>query len=127
MSFVYRFETGEGEGTFSATRRYFSENPGKLLETAVHVVKENDYWLLLPLLPLENLEFYWTEEGRRRYEHTFLTVQKHCLSDVRLISLPYAKLPGEVVYEDAFQIGIRANRDKSHLPNPYREPLAFCF
>lgn len=123
---LYRYITENGEGSFSATRRHITKRES-LLERAITVVEENTYWLFFPYLKETNLEFYWTEEGRRRFEHTFLPVQEECLERVCVFSLNYHELPGDVVYEDPYQVGIRAREDKSHLPNPYLDRGAFSF
>lgn len=123
---LYRYVTNNGEGSFSATRRHISGRES-LLERAIAVVEENTYWLFFPYLQEANLEFYWTEEGKRRFAHTFLPVQQECLDEVCEFSINYHELPGEVVYEDLYQVGIRAYRDKSNLPNPYLDREAFSF
>lgn len=123
---LYRYTTEIGEGSFSATRRRIHEH-GSLLERALTVVEENTYWLFFPYLNETNLEFYWTEEGKRRFAHTFLPVQQECLATVCEFSISYHELPGDVVYEDPYQVGIRAHKDKSHLPNPYLNREAFSF
>jgi hypothetical protein len=116
---LYRYTTN-GEGTFSAGRRLLNTQPKEFIEKMLEVVRRNKSWLRLPELSMDNLEFYWTEEGKSKYEEDFLPMHRQYLPDIKLEVVNYDELPGEVVYEDEHQVGIRASHDKSHLPNPYR-------
>lgn len=117
---LYRYTTN-GEGTFSAGRRFLDTQPKDFIEKMLEVVKRNKSWLRLPELPIDNLEFYWTEEGKLKYDAEFLLMHKRYLPNIKLDKVSYDALPGDIVYEDKHQVGIVANHDKSHLPNPYRK------
>lgn len=124
---MYRYITSSGEGAFSATRRFIEEQSEEFLHLLQSAVKENADWLFFPTLAEGNLEFYFTEEGKERYEARFLPIQKKCLQEVHRIAVEFENLPGDILYEDPYQIAIRAVHDKSHLPNPYQEPSRYCF
>lgn len=127
MRVLYRYTTEEGEGAFSAARRHLAAAQDDRHERAYVIVRENEYWLSFPEVAESNLEFYWTEEGRRRYEHTLFELQRECVANIRVHMIEFEALPGTIVYEDEYQVGIRAHHDKSHLPNPYHNRAAFCF
>ncbi len=96
------------------------DQPSEFIERVLSVVKANKSWLALPEMEETNLEFYWTEEGKAKYDQFFLPIHHEYLPDIQLQTIGYDALPGKVVYEDEHQVGIKANHDKSHLPNPYR-------
>lgn len=116
---LYRY-TSNGEGTFSAGRRLLDEQPKEFIDRMVQVVKDNKQWLVLSRIEHDNLEFFWTEKGKEEYEKTFLPMHREYLPNIEITEVKREELLGEIVYEDEHQIGIKAKRDKGHLPNPYR-------
>ena len=116
---LYRYTT-QGEGTFSAGRRLIDSLGAELKSEVLSVVANNKSWLTLPKLNERNLEFYWTELGKSKYEESFLPVHRKYLVNIVLETIEYSELSGPVVYEDEYQIGIISPKDKSSFPNPYK-------
>jgi hypothetical protein len=117
---LYRYTTN-GEGTFSAGRRLIDSLSADLKAEVLSVVAKNKSWLTLPALSMDNLEFYWTELGRQKYEESFLVVHQKYLPNIQFIVTTYEQLSGPIVYEDIYQVGISSSTDKSLLPNPYKK------
>lgn len=116
---LYRYTTN-GEGTFSAGRRLLDTQTPDFIAKVLAIVAKNKDWLVLPELEYDNLEFYWTESGKKKYEEGFLPSHSEYLPNIQLEIIKYDELKGKVVYEDEYQVGIIASRDKSNLPNPYK-------
>jgi hypothetical protein len=117
---LYRYTTN-GEGTFSAGRRLLDSQPPEFIAKVLEVVKKNKEWLILPELEEGNLEFYWTELGKEKYESGVYLIHKKYLPDIQLETISDEELQGKVVYRDMYQVGVVATNDKSHLPNPYKK------
>jgi len=123
---TYRYMTTTGEGTFSATRRYLDRQPPFALGAVIVAIREKTKWLLFPSITEEHVEFYFTEEGRERFESTIKATQEACLGELVLKTVAYDDLSHEIVYEDPYQIAIRARRQESG-PHPYQDPARYCF
>jgi hypothetical protein len=117
---LYRYTTNS-EGTFSAGRRLLDSQPADFIAKVLEVVRKNKEWLSLPELEHDNLEFYWTEAGNKKYEENFLPIHKEYLPNIHLEIIKLEDLPGKIVYQDENQIGIIATHNKSDLPNPYKK------
>ncbi len=117
---LYRYTTNS-EGTFSAGRRLLDDQPQERIDRILEGVKKNKEWLIRPELEEDNLEFYWTEKGRERYEKNFLPIHKEYLPNIQMDTINLSALPGKIIYTDENQIGIIATHDKSHLPNLYKK------
>lgn len=127
MRLLYRYTTQSGEGTFSATRQFLNDQSLRIIESIVQMMHRNADWLLLPHIPEPHLEFYFTEKGRELFEASLKAVQETCVGQVELITVLYEELQGAVLYEDPYQIAIRAPQERQLAVNPYQNRAQYCF
>lgn len=118
--------TTRGEGSFAATRRYLDWQPPYSLGALIVSIREKTDWLTFPSSIDEEVEFYFTEEGRERYESTIKATQEACLGELVVKTVAYEALSPSIIYEDPYQIAIRVSRGEIGS-NPYQKPGRYCF
>lgn len=127
MRMTYRYTTETGEGTFSATRRFLQNKSLRIVDSIVESLHREADWLVRPHLTDLPVEFYFTEEGKCRFEARLKAVQETCIGSIQLKTATYEELQGEIVYEDTYQIAVRAPWGSEQAASPYNDPTRYCF